>query len=400
MRCSVVHATLLGLGIFVLAGGCSGTEDEADLTGGGPGIVSITVGPSTLGTDATDGTDGTGTDGTDGTDGSGTDGTTGNAGSTTIKFDIGDPPETTSGSTTEDPCANTGTEGCSCSIPEHTPCDNSADPFRAMGLNCPGEFQVNASTDGSPEAIGVRTSFGANVVFNPREGQAYAVIGSGKVIELNNQTPAFDPDLGPTYCNDDLGAYDKGANLPAPIMTNNVGGDCTQNMGLLGTGDCSNTIAGQFNQGGSANDYTELRFTAQVPQDVTSFSYDFAFFTTEWPAYAGSSFNDMYIGWLTSELWTGNISFDQNGNPISLNAGFLAYQDNGANLPEFTGTCMRQHAGTKWLQSTTGVVPGETITVVFAIFDLSDSILDSYAFLDNFQWGCEPSGQPSTEPIG
>ena len=44
--------------------------------------------------------------------------------------------------------------------------------------------------------------------------------------------------------------------------------------------------------------------------------------------------------------------------------------------------------------------PGETITVVFAIFDLSDGILDSYAFLDNFKWGCEPQGKPQTMPPG
>jgi hypothetical protein len=88
------------------------------------------------------------------------------------------------------------------------------------------------------------------------------------------------------------------------------------------------------------------------------------------------------------------------GNPISLNAGFLDFQDDGGNLPEFQGTCMRYHAGTKWLSTTAGVVPGESITVVFAIFDLSDSILDSYAFLDNFQWGCDGDSKPSTKPVG
>jgi len=62
---------------------------------------------------------------------------------------------------------------------------------------------------------------------------------------------------------------------------------------------------------------------------------------------------------------------------------------------------MRQHAGTNWLQTTAGVTPGEQITVVFAIFDLADPILDSYIFLDNFKWGCEPSGnKPSTMPPG
>ena len=38
--------------------------------------------------------------------------------------------------------------------------------------------------------------------------------------------------------------------------------------------------------------------------------------------------------------------------------------------------------------------------MVFAIFDLSDSILDSYVFLDNFAWGCEPTGGPTTQPEG
>jgi hypothetical protein len=105
----------------------------------------------------------------------------------------------------------------------------------------------------------------------------------------------------------------------------------------------------------------------------------------------------MYIGWLESELWTGNISFDGSGNPISLNAGFLEYT---GNAPELQGTCMRQHAATGWLTTTAGVTGGENITVVFGIFDLSDSILDSYAFIDNFEWGCEPTGGPVTEPEG
>ncbi len=68
-------------------------------------------------------------------------------------------------------------------------------------------------------------------------------------------------------------------------------------------------------------------------------------------------------------------------------------------MAAFSGTCMARHAGTKWLSTTAGVVPNETITVVFAIFDLSDSALDSYVFLDNFQWGCDGDSPPNTVPI-
>lgn len=320
-----------------------------------------------------------------------------------VKFDLDPVPDGGAGETGVLPCENPDDPGCMCSIPDHTPCDNGTqDPFLAMGLNCGGELQVQASTSGAGGAIGVRYTFGQGGTFNPREGASYAVIGSGLVADLNNETPVGDSNLGPAHCNDDLGNFDPGNNLPAPLRVVDVGGDCTTNPALLGTGDCSNTIQSQFQSYG-AEDYTELRFVLQVPPDVTSFSYDFAFFSVEYPDYYQSAFNDIYIGWLESEKWTGNISFDQQGNPISLNAGFLEFKDtaNGQNpIPQFQGTCMRQHAGTNWLQTTAGVTPGETITVVFAIMDLSDSALDSYAFLDNFKWGCEPSGKPTTMPPG
>jgi hypothetical protein len=254
----------------------------------------------------------------------------------------------------------------------------------------------------------VRSSFGNTSTFDPREGTSYAVIGTGLLGDLDNTTPNGDNNANPTQCNDDIGNYDMGGSLPAPLRVNDVGGDCQANPALIGTGDCSNTVQAQFNQGLSpqgsqpgANDYVEMRFEVDVPGDVTSFSYDFAFFSTEYPYYYNSNFNDMYVGWLESEEWTGNISFDQNGNPISLNAGFLSITDDAGNAPELAGTCMRQHASTGWLTTTAGVTPGEHVTVVFAVFDLGDSILDSYVFLDNFQWGCEPSGEPpSTEPEG
>src|SRR5690606_20094736 len=108
----------------------------------------------------------------------------------------------------------------------------------AMGLNCPGELQVQASTSGSSAAIGVRSAFGMGGTFDPREGAAYAVIGSGRVAELDNQTPVGNNNSSPTHCNDDLGNFDPGNNLPAPLRINDVAGDCTTNPALLGTGDC------------------------------------------------------------------------------------------------------------------------------------------------------------------
>jgi len=407
MMTPVLKSTALGV-LAALAGGCSHSSDadRGDPVSGGPGIgTSITLDTgATEGASSTAATDGGVTTSAGSTGGSSGGGSSGGADEGDgPKFDLGVTPDVGSNDTGMIDCkADPNNPDCMCTIPDHVACDNGvSDPYRAMGLNCPGELQVNAKTNADPGAVGVRSSFGQANIFNPREGSQYAVIGSGFVADLNKVTPQGDFDLGPTHCNDDLAnAANPGANLPAPIKINPAAGDCSQGQGV-GTGDCSATIQGQFSQGGGAFDYAELRFTLQVPPDVTSFSYDFAFFSVEYPAYYGSSFNDMYIGWLESEQWTGNISFDQNGNPISLNAGFLEFKDDGGNLAVFGGTCMRQHAGTNWLQTTAGVTPGEQITVVFAIFDLADPILDSYIFLDNFKWGCEPTGnKPMTMPPG
>lgn len=300
------------------------------------------------------------------------------------------------------PCAEGGDCPSECETAVHTACDEgTTDLFAAMGLGCPGDPEVTVSVDGTLAAMGVRTGFGNTAEWAPREGTAFAVLGSGFVTDLDLATPPTDFHDNPTHCNDDLGdAYDKGATLPPPMAVADVGSDCLGDPTVLGTGDCSNTIQAQFEQGGSANDYTELRIEATVPPATNSLHYDFAFFSTEYPEYFGTGFNDMYIGWLQSEGWTGNISFDAEGNPISLNAGFLDFRDDGGTTAQLAGTCMSRHAGTRWLSTTAPVVPGEDITLVLAVFDLADSILDSYVFIDNFGWGCDGTSMPETKPVG
>jgi len=312
-----------------------------------------------------------------------------------VKFDVAE------GET--DPGCGEG-EDCDdpCEAVEHEPCDeNTDDPVRAMGLNCPGELPIEADVLAAPGAIGVLTGFGPTDEWDPTEGHAMAIIGSGLIEDLAKETPDGDLPIGPTHCNDDLGMqWDMGTVLPMPLQPVDVDGDCSESPDLVGTGDCSNSVQKQFDQGISANDYTEIRFKTTVPGGSESISYDLAFFSTEYPYYWMSEFNDMYVGWLESDRWTGNISFDEAGNPISLNASFLDFRDDYGDMPELQGTCMRTHAATEWLTTTAPVKPGEEIELVFAIFDLSDSILDSYVLLDNFQWGCEGPDQPETVPQG
>jgi hypothetical protein len=386
---------LVWTGAFVfVAAGCRGGDSDIDFGSGGTAaastgtdepLTSTTTGSTTVNPDFDSDTDS-------------------DQGSTSLeepKFDVGavdsdtdsDPPNPGGGCFPSD-------DDCECELEVHVPCDEGTnDLFEAIGLNCPGEPMVTTSVMGSPLARELRSSFGPTDMFDPREGSVYAVLSSGYVSELD--TSQFGPPIGPAWCNSDLGdEWNMGASLPAPIQPNDVGADtCNDDPSLVGTGDCSNTIEEQFSLGGSANDYTEMRIEATVPADVSAFRFDFAFFSVEYPHYVGDPFNDLFIGWLESENWTGNISFDGAGNPISISAGFFALT---GNIAEFQGTCMRGHGGTGWLRTTASVSPGEDITVVLAIFDLSDSILDSVVFIDNWEWGCaaDDDSGPSTVPAG
>ncbi|KIG16885.1 Alkaline phosphatase [Enhygromyxa salina] len=286
-----------------------------------------------------------------------------------------------------------------CTLP-HVPCDAATtDPFNALGLGCPGELQINPSIDAHQDGMGVRSSFGATATYDPQEGSSYFVLSTGHVAELDDEP--VNPGDQIYHCNKWFSPGDgmDTTNFPAPIKKNNVNGDCLSNPALVGTGDCSNTIQAQFQQSGWKYDYQEIRFSVTVPEDAHALAFDVAYFTTEWPVFAGQSYNDMFIAWLEAPNWTGNISFDDGGHALSLNAAFFDYEDQDGLLPEFAGTCMRYGAGTPWLTTTAEVVPGDQIELVFAIFDLDDVNLDSFVFLDNFRWLCEGGGGPSTMPV-
>jgi len=183
-------------------------------------------------------------------------------------------------------------------------------------------------------------------------------------------------------------------------VTNPVAGDCLQNSGLVGTGDCSGSIGPQFGQSGFKYDYQEVRFKVTVPQGAKALSFDLAYLTKEWPIFVSQPYNDMFVAWLESSTWSGNVSFDSQGNALSLNAAFFQLTDTNGTLPAFAGTCMRYSGGTPWLTTTVDVPEGEEIELVLAIFDLDDVNWDSFVFLDNFRWECDEYTGPQTTPAG
>jgi hypothetical protein len=102
----------------------------------------------------------------------------------------------------------------------------------------------------------------------------------------------------------------------------------------------------------------------------------------------------MFVAWIESEEWTGNISFDGQNNPISVHASFLDYKAS----EELEGFAMEGHGGTRWLTSSVGVRPGEQISLILAIYDMTDGLADSLVLLDNLRWDCTDK-PPITQPV-
>ena len=376
-------------GLALLTAACSGDSDDASGSDGITGASAPTGGATQSQT--TSGTDNASSAGpTAGAETDGASGSTGaleTSGTDPIKYDVAGAPD--------------GGSGSECGLEPHVPCDAGAsDPFQAMGLNCPGEggLQVAGETTyADPLGLTILSSFGEGDTYLPTEGSSYAVLSTGEVAQLFDAPDS--PGDAAFHCNSWLPADGMDTtSFPPPIVKNEVAGDCLQDPGLVGTGDCSNTIKDQFDQSGFKYDYQELRLSATVPEGASSLSFDVAFMTKEYPIWLDKPYNDMFIAWLESSAWTGNISFDPNGEALSLNAAFFEFFDEAGDLPQFSGTCMRYSAGTPWLTTSVSVVAGETIELVFAVFDVEDVNWDSVVLLDNVRWGCDEIGEPVTEP--
>jgi hypothetical protein len=179
---------------------------------------------------------------------------------------------------------------------------------------------------------------------------------------------------------------------------------------------------------GQPFDGAALVLTIRVPTNANSFSFDENFFSYEFPAFICSAYNDGFTVEMTPQpagLSDPNLVFDQTGNPLSVNNSLLQVCDpqmaggKQFTCPLGTATLMgtgfgidttvsdpagdgMSHAATGWLRTTVNVDPslkGKPITLVFAIWDSNDGVLDSTALVDNFTWSTQPGkSTPVTMP--
>ena len=152
-------------------------------------------------------------------------------------------------------------------------------------------------------------------------------------------------------------------------------------------------------------DSSGLYVVVHTPADAKSISFNVDFYTYEFPVYICSQFNDFFVALMNprpSGATDDNISFDAQGNNISVNAGFLQVctgQNAGGKqydcplgTGELSGTGFddadvpENSAATSWLETKAPITPDSDITLHFAIWDSGDGQLDSTALIDNFKF--------------
>ena len=162
---------------------------------------------------------------------------------------------------------------------------------------------------------------------------------------------------------------------------------------------------------GTARDGVALELKIRVPSNAKSFSYQQNFFTQEYPVFICSQYNDFFVTMLDpipAGLEDGNIAFDQDTNPISVNNALLQVCTSGTHKGKFfpcplgpetlSGTGFEGSAATGWLTTSAPVDAGTDITIRFAIWDSGDGRLDSTTLIDDFRFSVDGADSTQTKP--
>ncbi len=207
--------------------------------------------------------------------------------------------------------------------------------------------------------VGLQDSFGPNV--NTQGGKRLLAISSGHA-----RTPSQSGSCGSLVCTSTSGG------TAPPGFPQNVP-NCPG----------STTI----------NDDVGFEVKLRSPKNATGYSFNFSFYSFEYPEFVCTSWNDQFIALVNPPPMgsvNGNISFDSKSNPVSVNIAFFSVCEGcalGTSALQGTGFDTWNNAGgTSWLKTQAPVKGGEEISIRFAIWDTGDQSYDSTTLIDNFQW--------------
>jgi hypothetical protein len=201
--------------------------------------------------------------------------------------------------------------------------------------------------------------------------------------------------------------------------------------GACGKISCSNNGTGTAPSGFPQNipnckpataiaDDEALELRIRAPTNATGYTFNFKFHSFEYPTWVCTNYNDQFVTLVNPAPMgslNGNISFDANHNPVSVNLGYFEVCDpaslanfgikcTGAGCPPkpspycpsglaelqgtgfdtWGGSTVNNGGATTWLQTSAPVVGGSDFTIRFTIWDTGNNQYDSTVLVDNFQW--------------
>jgi Ca-activated chloride channel family protein len=241
---------------------------------------------------------------------------------------------------------------------------DSADSAAVLGLSPNAVRRVVLRGDEPQQAVRALPRLLESIRLVPLEGYRFLALSSGPV---GNPSPAGGGELGDRDHPDPLPEYSGSRRLGASDQR--------------------------------VFDLHQVRLELKAPQDARSFSFDFNFFSAEYPQYVNQNFNDTFYAILEAPSTNGgrptNIAFDANGNSIEVDNNY--FQQPFHPIPN-DGTGFDAHGSTGWLRTGWPIRGGEAFTLTFSIHDEGDAVFDSLVLLDNFRWhGHEAVG--NTDPL-
>ncbi len=316
-----------------------------------------------------------------------------------------------------------------------TTVENAPLPQKTWGLIGADLFRADGAGTPAADSKSIRTGFGS--VVKPLQGAAITVLSTGVSAAMNspnNANPAWLP-------------FQQGKNMgttsnPPPDWLAANGGSFPNAPG------CPKAAST------AANDPVLLKLRVRVPTNAFSFSVSTYFYSSEYPEWVCSPYNDFFLALLDSAFVP---NAQQKPNPADKNLAIytspanqiyplgvnLAYGDTGlfkqclnggtgcnnaggakpgtistcVGTTELAGTgfdvlnppptngpingwCGASNmtgGGTGWLVINGNVKPGEIVELRFVAWDTGDNYYDSVVLLDNFKWSVDAS-DPGVHP--
>jgi hypothetical protein len=212
-------------------------------------------------------------------------------------------------------------------------------------------------------------------------GRLPAVASDGGVIAAPGSQAAegdnLNPDSGP---------------LPPPLQAgpgSNAGAGGTPLSDCDGVHDCADSLAPLLTGGTELHDRVSLHAVLEAPEGTGTLAFDLAVFSAEYPEFVDTPFTDLFVAWVSSEAFTGNLALIEGRALTSTalaEAGWMVHEGDD---PALTGTGFEGHGASEWLSLRAPVVPGESIELALLLADMGDPGGATVVLVDDLRWECE-----------